>query len=67
MNEIRICATTSSPDSSQQQTSGKNQTSPRSHPQPSSSPLLSGEKAPVFTPEAFANSTALCGTFSYGK
>jgi hypothetical protein len=29
--------------------------------------FLSGEKAPVFTPEAFANSTALCGTFSYGK
>ena len=27
--------------------------------------FFSGEKAPVFTPDAIANSTALCGTYSY--
>ncbi|WP_254061689.1 hypothetical protein [Granulicella sp. L60] len=29
--------------------------------------LFSGEKPPVFTHDAIANSTALCGTFSYTK
>ena len=27
--------------------------------------FFSGQKMPVFTPDAFANSTDLCGTFSY--
>jgi hypothetical protein len=29
--------------------------------------FFSGQKMPVFTPEAFANSTDLCGTFTYGR
>jgi hypothetical protein len=29
--------------------------------------FFSGQKMPVFTPEAFANSTDLCGTFSYAR
>jgi hypothetical protein len=29
--------------------------------------ILSGSKMPVFTPDALANSTDLCGTFSYVK
>ena len=29
--------------------------------------FFSGEKMPVFTPEAFANSTDLCGTFTYAR
>jgi hypothetical protein len=27
--------------------------------------FFSGQKMPVFTPDAIANSTDLCGTFSY--
>jgi hypothetical protein len=29
--------------------------------------FFSGPKMPVFTPEAFANSTDLCGTFTYAR
>jgi hypothetical protein len=29
--------------------------------------FFSGQKMPVFTPEAIGNSTDLCGTFSYGR
>jgi hypothetical protein len=29
--------------------------------------FFSGQKMPVFTPEAIANSTDLCGTFLYGR
>jgi hypothetical protein len=29
--------------------------------------FFSGQKAPVLTPEALANSTDLCGTFSYAR
>ena len=29
--------------------------------------FFSGQKMPVFTPEAFANSTDLCGTFTYAR
>lgn len=29
--------------------------------------FFSGEKIPVFTPEAIANTTDLCGAFSYGR
>ena len=29
--------------------------------------FLSGSKMPVFTPDAIANTTALCGTFSYRR
>jgi hypothetical protein len=29
--------------------------------------FFSGEKMPVFTPDAIANSTNLCGTFSYAR
>jgi len=29
--------------------------------------FLSGQKMPVFTPEAFANTTDLCGTFTYAR
>jgi hypothetical protein len=29
--------------------------------------FFSGQKMPVFTPEAIANSTDLCGTFAYGR
>jgi hypothetical protein len=29
--------------------------------------FFSGEQAPIFTLDAISNSTALCGTFSYGK
>jgi hypothetical protein len=29
--------------------------------------FFSGQKAPTFTPEAIANSTDLCGTFTYTK
>lgn len=29
--------------------------------------FFSGEKMPVFTPEAIANSTDLCGTFAYAR
>jgi hypothetical protein len=29
--------------------------------------FFSGEKMPVFTPDAMANTTDLCGTFSYAR
>ena len=29
--------------------------------------FFSGQKMPVFTPEAISNSTDLCGTFAYGR
>jgi hypothetical protein len=29
--------------------------------------FFSGQKMPVFTPEAFANTTDLCGTFTYAR